>query len=130
MAKHSVSHKNSNFAAVVLKILYDIDVEDEDDVYVEISEQALAGAVEGLVPGKFLVEFLPFLRHVPSWLPGATSQRLWEKWMAAGERLKNVPFNHTKTKLVCVILWTIYYFMPSNCLPLTPFRIMEKLRNR
>ena len=51
---------------MVLKILYDIDVEDEDDVYVEISEQALAGAVEGLVPGKFLVEFLPFLRHVPS----------------------------------------------------------------
>ena len=98
----------------MLKILYDIDVEDEDDVYVEISEQALAGAVEGLVPGKFLVEFLPFLRHVPSWLPGATSQRLWEKWMAAGERLKNVPFNHTKTKLVCVIPWPICYFMPSD----------------
>ncbi len=85
---------------MVLKILYDIDVEDENDAYVGISEDALAGPVEGLVPGKFLVEFLPFLRHVPPWFPGATSQRLWERWMAAGERLKNVPFEHTKAKLV------------------------------
>ncbi|KAI1782834.1 cytochrome P450 [Ganoderma leucocontextum] len=88
-----------NFASAILKLVYDIHVEDENDVYVKISEEALAGAVEGLVPGKFLVEFLPFLRHVPPWFPGATSQRLWAKWMAAGDRLKNVPFEHTKAKL-------------------------------
>ncbi|KAI1792486.1 cytochrome P450 [Ganoderma leucocontextum] len=88
-----------NFASGILKLVYDIDVEDENDVFVKISEEALKGAVEGLVPGKFLVEFLPFLRHVPPWFPGATSQRLWAKWMAAGDRLKNVPFEHTKAKL-------------------------------
>ncbi|KAM5536777.1 hypothetical protein V8D89_009495 [Ganoderma adspersum] len=88
-----------NFAAVVLKILYDIDVEDENDAYVEISEEALVGPLEGMVPGRFLVEILPFLRHIPPWVPGATSQRLWAKWMAAGDRLKNVPFEHAKVKL-------------------------------
>lgn len=86
---------------MVLKILYDIDVEDENDAYVEISEEALVGPLEGMVPGKFLVEILPFLRHIPPWFPGATSQRLWAKWMAAGDRLKNVPFEHAKVKLVC-----------------------------
>ncbi|PIL29135.1 cytochrome P450 [Ganoderma sinense ZZ0214-1] len=90
-----------NFAAVVLKILYDIDVKDENDAYVEISEVALAGPLEGMVPGKFMVEFFPFLRHIPPWVPGARSQKLWAKWMAAGDRLKNVPFEHAKVKLVC-----------------------------
>ena len=83
-----------------MKIVYDIDVEDENDTYVKIFDAAIAGAVEGMVPGKFLVEVFPFLRHVPPWFPGATSQRLWEKWMVAGERLRNVPFEHTKAKLV------------------------------
>nr|VWP02389.1 N/A [Ganoderma boninense] len=89
-----------NFASVMLKTAYDIDVKDENDLYVQISEEAATGAVTGLVPGKFPVEYLPFLRHIPPWFPGARSQRLWKKWMAAGERLKNVPFEHAKAKLV------------------------------
>ncbi|KAM5536769.1 hypothetical protein V8D89_009487 [Ganoderma adspersum] len=88
-----------NFASVLLKTAYDIDVKDENDVYIQISEDAITGAVDGLVPGRFLVEYLPFLRHVPPWCPGAASQRLWAKWMAAGDRLKNVPFEHAKAKL-------------------------------
>ena len=95
-----IQQQNSNFVSVLLKTGYDIDVKDENDVYVQISEEAVTGAVEGLVPGRFLVEYLPFLRHVPTWFPGATSQRLWAKWMAAGERLKNVPFEHARAKLV------------------------------
>lgn len=85
---------------MILKIVYDIDVKDENDDYIQMLEDAVTGAVEGLVPGKFLVEFLPFLRYIPPWLPGATSQRLWAKWMAAADRLKNTPFQHTKMKLV------------------------------
>lgn len=84
-----------------MKVLYSIDVKDENDVYVGISEEAVAGAAEGLVPGRFLVEVLPFLRHIPPWFPGAASQRLWAKWRAAAHRLKNVPFEHAKTKMVC-----------------------------
>ncbi|TBU24745.1 cytochrome P450 [Dichomitus squalens] len=88
-----------NFTMVTLKVGYDIDIDDEDDEYAKIAQEALEGPVEGLVPGKFLVEFLPFLRHIPPWFPGATSQRLWAKWQAAGERLKNVPFSRAKAKL-------------------------------
>ena len=104
-----IQQQNSNFGSVLLKTGYDIDVKDENDVYVQISKEAVTGAVEGLVPGRFLVEYLPFLRHVPTWLPGATSQRLWAKWMAAGERLKNVPFEHARVKLVR------QYFIYSHC---------------
>ena len=89
-----------NFVSSILKIVYDIDVEDENDPYLDILDEAMEGIKEGLVPGKFLVEFLPFLRHIPLWFPGVASQRLWAKWMAAGDRQKNAPFEHTKAKLV------------------------------
>ena len=93
--------ENSNFASTVLKVIYGIDIKDENDMYLQISEEAVAGAAVGLVPGKFLVDFFPFLRHVPTWFPGAASQRLWVKWMAAVRRLEDVPFEHTKEKMVC-----------------------------
>ncbi|TBU24744.1 cytochrome P450 [Dichomitus squalens] len=68
-----------NFIKVALKVGYDVDVDDGDDEYAKIAKEALEGPVEGLVPGKFL--------------------RLWAKWQAAGERLKNVPFSRAKAKL-------------------------------
>ncbi|TBU45501.1 cytochrome P450 [Dichomitus squalens] len=82
-----------------MKIGYGIAVQGRDDVYVKIAKDALEGVVEGMVPERFLVEFLPFLRHVPPWFPFATSQRLWAKWQAAGERLKNTPFKQAEAKL-------------------------------
>ncbi|EJF61732.1 cytochrome P450 [Dichomitus squalens LYAD-421 SS1] len=90
-----------NSTIVIMKIGYSIAVQGRDDVYVKIAKDALEGVVEGMVPGRFLVEFLPFLRHVPPWFPFATSQRPWAKWQAAGERLKNTPFEQAKAKLAC-----------------------------
>ena len=86
---------------VIMKVVYGISVESTDDLYVKIADEAMEGPVEGLVPGRFLVEFLPFLRHIPTWFPFATSQRLWAKWQASGERLKNTPFEETRAKMVC-----------------------------
>ena len=91
----------SNFASSILKVTYDIDIVDESDPYLELFDEAMEGVKEGLVPGRFLVEFLPFLRHIPPWFPGAKSQRLWAKWRAAGDKLKNLPFEYAKAKLVC-----------------------------
>ncbi|PIL29133.1 cytochrome P450 [Ganoderma sinense ZZ0214-1] len=90
-----------NFASSILKVVYDIDVEDEHDAYVELSDHAMEGVKQGMIPGKFLVEWLPFLRHIPPWFPGAKSQRLWAEWMAAGDKLMNVPFEYAKAKLTC-----------------------------
>ena len=84
-----------------MKVSYGIDVMEENDPYVDAAEEAVRSASEGLVPGKFLVEFFPFLRHIPSWIPGASSQRLFQKWQAAGERLKNFPFEYVQNSMVC-----------------------------
>lgn len=90
----------STFAAALLKVVYDIDVSPEDDAYVVALEHAIEGPGQGLVLGKFLVEFLPFLRYIPTWFPGASSQRLFKRWQADNERMKNMPYERTKLDMV------------------------------
>ncbi len=81
-------------------MVYDIDAADEDDRYIAALEAALEGPIQSLVPGTFLVDFLPFLRYIPTWFPGATSQRLFAKWQAAAETLKNLPYDHVEAVVV------------------------------
>ena len=75
--------------------MYGIHADEENDKYMETVDIALDAFAQGMVPGKFLVEFFPFLRHVPVWFPWARSQRLWAKWQDAGRRLKDAPFTYT-----------------------------------
>ncbi|KAI0767315.1 cytochrome P450 [Fomes fomentarius] len=89
-------HIRFTFSASVLKIFYDIEAEDESDRYVSLIGLALEGPAQGLVPGKFWVEFLPFLKYVPAWVPGAGFQRKFARWRAAGQALKDTPFQGVK----------------------------------
>ncbi|KAI0697620.1 cytochrome P450 [Cerioporus squamosus] len=95
-----IEHIRYTTSGVIMKVAYDIDVVHEDDRYVAAVDAALEGPVQGLVPGTFLVDFLPFLRYIPTWFPGATSQRLFAKWQAAGETLKSLPYDHVKAVLL------------------------------
>lgn len=85
----------------MLKLAYDIDVAEENDEYLATIDDTLDGAADGLVPVKFLVEYLPFLRYIPTWFPGAHSQRLFAKWQQAAERLKNMPYEYVRKTMVC-----------------------------
>ena len=69
-----------------------------------VLDEAITGATRGLGAGKWLVEYLPFLRHIPPWLPGASSQKLFKEWQDAGARLKDVPYNDAKAALVSLKL--------------------------
>ncbi|KAI0697627.1 cytochrome P450 [Cerioporus squamosus] len=85
-----------NFNATLMKLLYNIDVTDDDDKHLAIVEAALSGAPQGGVPGKFLIRYFPFLRYIPDFLPGAGFQKQFARWQAAANALKDVPFEHVK----------------------------------
>ncbi|KAI0752762.1 CyP450 monooxygenase [Daedaleopsis nitida] len=90
------AHMRYSFSAVLMKILYDIEMAEENDGVIEKVEKALQGASEGMVPGKYLVEVLPFLRYVPAFVPGVGFQKLFAEWRAAAEDLKHTPFEYVK----------------------------------
>ncbi|KAI0763639.1 cytochrome P450 [Trametes elegans] len=81
--------------APALKIVYDIDVKSADDDHLRVSTEALE-ALTLCTPGHFAVEFLPFLRHFPAWVPGAGFQKLFARCKAASVRLKRELFLEVK----------------------------------
>ncbi len=68
--------RRSTFTSAILKVLFDVEVADDGDELIEVVEAALEWPGEAFVPGKYLVEAFPILRHIPPWVPGATVQRL------------------------------------------------------
>ena len=95
---------SSAFAATILSVTYDITVKDSDDPYITTAEIALDGFAEAGIPGSFVVDYLPFLKYIPSWMPGAGFKRKAAHWARANEEMCEKPFLHVKDQLVS---WTI-----------------------
>ncbi len=83
-----------------MKTLYNIDVVDEGDQYLVLVEKTLDSLAQSLVPGKFLVEHFPFLRYIPSWVPGAGFQTQFAEWRVVIETLRDMPFKNMKRNTV------------------------------
>jgi len=45
-----------------------------NDPYIEIAEKAVHQLALTVVPGKYLVDTLPWLKYIPEWVPGAVFQ--------------------------------------------------------
>ncbi|TFK35243.1 cytochrome P450 [Crucibulum laeve] len=83
---------------IVLSIAYGIDIKPSDDPYISLAEQAIAGVIECSVPGAFLVDFIPALRYVPEWVPGAGFKTKAKRWRGLQERFHDEPFEVTKDR--------------------------------
>ena len=67
-----------------IQLAYGIEVLPHDDPHVILAEKALVGFANAASPGAFLVDILPFLKHVPSFMPGAGFKKqaeIWRQWM-------------------------------------------------
>ncbi|KAJ7479887.1 cytochrome P450 [Mycena latifolia] len=71
--------------AVVLRIAYGHIAERDDDKYVLLAEELAHITTAAIQPGKWLVDSFPFLRYVPSWLPGAG----FKTWAASARERSN-----------------------------------------
>ncbi|KAF6748927.1 cytochrome P450 [Ephemerocybe angulata] len=64
-----------NACAIILKVAYGYPMGGYEDEFVRIIDAGFAATVELQAPGRFYVEFLPWLRFIPSWFPGAGFKR-------------------------------------------------------
>ena len=92
--------KISLFSATVMKIAYGIDVQDNDDPYISLAEEALHGLNQAATPGAFWVDLFPILKYVPSWFPGAGFQRKAAYWREVNATMVEKPFRYVKEQLV------------------------------
>ena len=79
--------------------MYGFDVQDNDDEYVAQVVKVLEG-VEALTPGRYLVEYLPFLRFVPGWFPGAGFQKKFAVYRDISRNVKAALLARTKAGMV------------------------------
>lgn len=78
--------------AITISIGYGITIQSTNDPYIEIAEEALKGIAAAASPGTFLVESFPFLKYVPSFLPGAGFKRKAKVWRQWTQKMVHVPF--------------------------------------
>lgn len=91
-----VGHIRHYTAHIIMKRVYGHTVVDNNDPYVRLVDEASRSTSEAAVPGAFLVDLFPSLKHVPEWMPGAGFKKKAKEWRKLSEAMINVPFNMVK----------------------------------
>ncbi|KAJ7087130.1 cytochrome P450 [Mycena epipterygia] len=80
----------------IIENTYGIKVEDPTNQFISMSRQTHETIQHAVVPGSFLVDVFPILKHVPSWLPGAGFKQLAHVAKSRGQKMVNTPFEISK----------------------------------
>lgn len=72
--------------------------------YVVTAQMAVEGLEIASRPGAFWVKLFPFLRHIPSWVPGTGAKRLADKFAPYITTAKDKPFKEVQMAVVCILL--------------------------
>lgn len=88
-----MDHMSKLVGGEILSIVYDIEALEENDPYLAAAEKIARAAVTILRHGTYLVDFLPILKHVPAWFPGAGFKRDALEWRKSVMDLLNNPYD-------------------------------------
>ncbi|KAH9929106.1 O-methylsterigmatocystin oxidoreductase [Epithele typhae] len=95
-------HIRYAFAGSALHVTYGIDyTSDVGDKYSEAMSTAIVSVSEGLVPGRFMVQYFPFLRYVPSWFPGGGFQKQFAQWRGDNHKAITMPYEYACVEMHC-----------------------------
>ncbi|KAJ3849625.1 cytochrome P450 [Lentinula lateritia] len=83
--------------STILSVIYGYDVDAvQDSAHTENAEQGADGFLQTFMPGSFLVDYIPWMRYIPSWFPGASFQCRAQVWKEAMEQLLHGPFDEMR----------------------------------
>ncbi|KAK6814883.1 hypothetical protein RU639_009687 [Aspergillus parasiticus] len=86
--------------AIVLKIAYGYTIEPHGrDPLVDLADEAMASFGLTLLPGTWAVDFIPILKYVPIWFPGAQFARMAKQFRKSAAAFSDVPYAFVKRKL-------------------------------
>lgn len=86
--------------SIILSIAYGKTGSASQDEYVVVAQNAMEGLSKAAVPGVHAVEYLPFLQYLPSWVPGAGSMRLVEKYLPFVSEMRGKLYKEVRTAVV------------------------------
>ncbi|TCD64420.1 hypothetical protein EIP91_004101 [Steccherinum ochraceum] len=74
--EYAKQHIRLMITSTILDVAYGRKISGMDDEYVHNAEKANEALGIGLVPGASWLEYLPYLKYIPSWVPGNQSMKL------------------------------------------------------
>ncbi|CEL52702.1 O-methylsterigmatocystin oxidoreductase OS=Aspergillus parasiticus GN=ordA PE=3 SV=1 [Rhizoctonia solani AG-1 IB] len=86
-------------AAEILSSVYGYTVKDTDDALVRDSATLVKNFSIAAVPANFLVNFIPWLKYIPAWFPGAQWKRNIIEWRKLKEHVMNGPYEWAKAQI-------------------------------
>ncbi|KAJ6576409.1 cytochrome P450 [Mycena vulgaris] len=84
------------FGAIIMSAIYGIDVKPINDPFIETSKRATYAVSLATTPGRFLVESIPLLKYVPSWLPFADFKKKAALWKIDARDAFVDPFQYVR----------------------------------
>ncbi|ETS81249.1 hypothetical protein PFICI_06251 [Pestalotiopsis fici W106-1] len=69
------------------------------DPLVDLINKFMAAFSDAAVPGAWLVDVIPWLRHVPEWLPGAGFQKTAREYRKLWDNVRGVPFSFAEEQI-------------------------------
>ena len=109
-------NSTSTLTSTIIRSVYGFNIQDANDPYISNAEQLMAGLAAAGIPGKFLVDTLPFcessrfvvvpnvnaasVKYVPSWVPGAGFQRQAKAWKDLLPYFVDEPFDYVVANVV------------------------------
>ncbi|KAJ6553619.1 cytochrome P450 [Mycena vulgaris] len=84
------------FGGIMMTMAYGLDTLPHDDPYVNLAHITLHVLSHAAVPGRFLIDVIPALKHVPSWFPGAAFKRKAAEWKELVQEMVDQPFAASK----------------------------------
>jgi len=91
---------NRTFGGLALSIACGLPIRERDDPYLALAEEAIQTVSAAIVPGAFLVDFMPFLKYIPAWVPGAGFQTTAKNYFEIQRRFRNEPFDAAVKNIV------------------------------
>ncbi|CAE6475243.1 unnamed protein product [Rhizoctonia solani] len=86
-------------AAEILASVYGYTVKDTQDSLVQDSATLVENFTIAAIPTNFLVNFIPWLKYVPEWFPGAQWKRKIMEWKQLKDRVINGPYDWAKSQI-------------------------------
>lgn len=84
----------------IMRTTYGLEKEEKNTYLIHLGDRMMKAFTEATQPGRFLVNILPALRHVPGWVPGTGWQK-WFKVVAQGHQdILDTGFEMAKEDLV------------------------------
>ncbi|KAF2635515.1 cytochrome P450 [Massarina eburnea CBS 473.64] len=93
-------HIRTEAGSVILKTVYGYTTEARgNDPFVDLATKSMQQFADATVPGRWVVDILPFLRYLPAWFPGAGFQTTAQKMSVQLAQCVNQPYQFVKKQM-------------------------------